>query len=291
MNKRLLALILLSPWVASAEEVTVYFSGEVNFITQDTAGLFAGAGVVPGAKVTGSFVYDTTTSNLSADTATGDVWPYLDFSVDSLPEEFTPIAITARDPLNDDDRWLVNATWDALPGGVIGFEAVGDLGFQTSDSTASGYVGLGLGHETIIVFPPLTGGGIFGGGIVYGFVDTESQFQFGLAGVGPVQFSFDPFVEDLVGNIVEIVMDLNVNNGIMNSLDSKLDTVLQALDDVNEINDVAAINSLNAFINAVEAQRGKKLEEADACSLIEAADSIIVLLGGASTGSTCLSQQ
>ncbi len=46
---------------------------------------------------------------------------------------------------------------------------------------------------------------------------------------------------------------------IENSLVAKLDSALNALDDTNTANDVAACNSLNAFINAVEAQRGNKI--------------------------------
>jgi len=58
------------------------------------------------------------------------------------------------------------------------------------------------------------------------------------------------------------------------SLDAKLDAALNALNDVNENNDVAAINSMRAFINAVEAQRGKKISEEDADTLIADAELI-----------------
>ena len=68
-------------------------------------------------------------------------------------------------------------------------------------------------------------------------------------------------------------------------MDTKLDAVQNALDDVNENNDVAAINALEAFINAVEAfinaveaQSGKKLDPGDAGDLIAAAQGIIDLL-------------
>ncbi len=61
-------------------------------------------------------------------------------------------------------------------------------------------------------------------------------------------------------------------------MDTKLDAVQNALDDVNENNDVAAINALEAFINAVEAQSGKKLDPGDAADLIAAAQGIIDLL-------------
>ena len=73
---------------------------------------------------------------------------------------------------------------------------------------------------------------------------------------------------------------MNLQQGIDNSLDAKLDAALNALDDVNQNNDIAAINSLNALINAVEAQRGNKLTEPQADLLIGDANDIITLLGG-----------
>ena len=50
------------------------------------------------------------------------------------------------------------------------------------------------------------------------------------------------------------------------------------IEDLNENNDVAAVNSLGAFINAVQVQRGNKIPEADADALIAAAQQIIDLL-------------
>jgi hypothetical protein len=81
-----------------------------------------------------------------------------------------------------------------------------------------------------------------------------------------------------VTDLVADVIDLNLQQGLENSLDAKLDSVLSALDDINENNDVAAINSLGAFINAVEAQRGNKISDSDADTLIVAAQQIIDLL-------------
>lgn len=81
-----------------------------------------------------------------------------------------------------------------------------------------------------------------------------------------------------IGQVITEVLSLNLQQGISNSLDSKLDAVIKALDDANENNDVAAVNALNAFINAVEAQRGGKIPEAEADTLIEAAQQIIDLL-------------
>jgi hypothetical protein len=78
--------------------------------------------------------------------------------------------------------------------------------------------------------------------------------------------------------LVDVVIDLNIQQGIANGLDAKLSSALQALQDVNQNNDVAAINSLQAFINAVEAQSGNHIPVEDANALISAAQQIIDLL-------------
>jgi len=79
----------------------------------------------------------------------------------------------------------------------------------------------------------------------------------------------------MLNNLVGLVVTLNIQNGIQNSLDSKLDVALNALDDVNQHNDQAAINSLEAFINHVEAQRGNQISDADADLLISRTQAII----------------
>ena len=62
------------------------------------------------------------------------------------------------------------------------------------------------------------------------------------------------------------------------ALDAKIDAAIQALDDVNQNNDVAAFNMLNALIQNVEAQRGRQLDDAAADQLVAAAQAIIDLL-------------
>jgi len=64
------------------------------------------------------------------------------------------------------------------------------------------------------------------------------------------------------------------------SLNSKLAVALNALEDVRTNNDIAATNALEAFINAVEAQRDKEISSADADELIAAAQAIIAQLEG-----------
>lgn len=83
--------------------------------------------------------------------------------------------------------------------------------------------------------------------------------------------TFDALIEGLIDN----VMALNIQQRISHSLGAKLDAALNALDDINVNNDVAAINALDAFINAVEAQQGRKITEDDATDLIAAAQAII----------------
>ncbi len=90
--------------------------------------------------------------------------------------------------------------------------------------------------------------------------------------------SADPV--DLVVDLIDTVLALNLQQGIANGLDAKLDAVFQALGDLNENNDVAAVNALQAFINAVEAQSGKHIPVEDAIALIAAAQEIIDLLTG-----------
>jgi hypothetical protein len=78
--------------------------------------------------------------------------------------------------------------------------------------------------------------------------------------------------------LIAAVISLNLQQGITNGLDAKLSSALGALDDVNTNNDAAAINTIEAFINAVEAQRGKEISEPDADGLIQAAVNIINML-------------
>jgi len=82
----------------------------------------------------------------------------------------------------------------------------------------------------------------------------------------------------LLNNLIGFIIDLNLNKGISNSLDAKLDSALSALDDANENNDISAVNKMQAFINAVEAQRGNKISDSDANDLIMAAQDIIELI-------------
>jgi len=88
--------------------------------------------------------------------------------------------------------------------------------------------------------------------------------------------SVDPV--SAIENLALTVIAMNLQNGIANSLDSKLDAAINALIDANFNNGGAACNSLAAFISAVEAQRGKKITNTQADQLIASAQQIRGLL-------------
>ena len=101
-----------------------------------------------------------------------------------------------------------------------------------------------------------------------GYVDSEPN-EVVITVLGPVE---------LLDILAQDIIDLELQKGIENSLLAKLDTAIQLLEDDNENNDTAAINLLEAFINTVQAQYDKKIPEANADTLIEAAQEIIDLL-------------
>ncbi|MCI0499580.1 MAG: hypothetical protein L0Y36_07865 [Planctomycetales bacterium] len=87
-----------------------------------------------------------------------------------------------------------------------------------------------------------------------------------------------PTPSELLDDLAQHVADLNLHKGTTNSLNAKLNSAMKALTDTNEHNDAAASHILEAFINEVEAQKGKKIPEQDADDLIDAAQQIIDLL-------------
>ncbi|MCK4614696.1 MAG: right-handed parallel beta-helix repeat-containing protein, partial [Thermoplasmata archaeon] len=87
---------------------------------------------------------------------------------------------------------------------------------------------------------------------------------------------YDPWLSFPVGATTEEVKDaiddIVDHKGTANSLKSKLDTAQKLIDKGNE---KAAINVLEAFINYVEAQKGKKIPESFADELIDWAEALI----------------
>ncbi|NIP93175.1 MAG: hypothetical protein GWO24_06850 [Akkermansiaceae bacterium] len=84
-------------------------------------------------------------------------------------------------------------------------------------------------------------------------------------------FSVQPTVEEVIAALTEIVEEFNLSQGLVNSLNAQLDGVLDALDPDNPAQGETTYERLEAFISAVEAQRGKKLTDEQADALIESA--------------------
>lgn len=83
---------------------------------------------------------------------------------------------------------------------------------------------------------------------------------------------------ELIGNLIDQIQEIDLQQGIEQSLDAKLNAALNTLDDLNTNNDVAAVNTLYVFIDAVEAQRGDKLTNEQADQLTGDAQAIINLI-------------
>jgi parallel beta-helix repeat protein len=81
-------------------------------------------------------------------------------------------------------------------------------------------------------------------------------------------------VQELGNNVVT----LDVDDRIKGSLTAKLGSAERALNRANKNSRTVAVNVLEAFINQVEAQSGKKIPQADAEALIAAAQEIIAVL-------------
>jgi hypothetical protein len=82
--------------------------------------------------------------------------------------------------------------------------------------------------------------------------------------------------DDAIDDLISDIEDMDLPHGTENSLTSKLEAALKSLE--NGQCDTA-INQLEAFINQVEALRGKKLTEEEADALIAAAEAIISMIG------------
>ena len=99
-------------------------------------------------------------------------------------------------------------------------------------------------------------------------------------GVGSYLFVVEvlPVPEVMVENLSVDIAAMNLPASTINSLTTLLDTATKVLKDSNQKNDVAAINALEAFINKLEAQRGKKIPSDVADTLIAKAQEIIAVL-------------
>lgn len=89
-------------------------------------------------------------------------------------------------------------------------------------------------------------------------------------------FMTAPTIQDLIDSVEE----MNLQQGIQNSLDAKLLAAQDTLNATNSGQNATAISKLNALINEVEAQRGNKLTTSQADALHSFATNLIKLIQG-----------
>jgi len=86
----------------------------------------------------------------------------------------------------------------------------------------------------------------------------------------PAEIKPEQTAEEAIGEIQTEIVSMSLKGGTQNALISITDNILKSLENGNER---AAFNQLNAFIHMVEAQSGKKIPAADADLLLGYADS------------------
>jgi glucose/arabinose dehydrogenase len=84
--------------------------------------------------------------------------------------------------------------------------------------------------------------------------------------------------EELLAELIEDVLNTGLPHGTARSLVAKLEAAGKLLEDQRDSNDAGAAGAVNAFRNALEAQRNKKIPEADADAFAAAAEDILLLL-------------
>lgn len=138
----------------------------------------------------------------------------------------------------------------------------------------TGTVPTGVADPSLFVPCAQMPGGAGFGGSCSQFATSQGAFLFQLT-----DFSISPpDVRELLSSLVSSVIGLNLQKGISNSFDAKLTAAMAALDDDNDRNNGAAVNAMQAFINAVEAQRADRLDAAEADTLISQARRIIAVI-------------
>ena len=84
--------------------------------------------------------------------------------------------------------------------------------------------------------------------------------------------------QERLQDLADTIAALNLQQGISNSLQSKLNNALANLLDGNPNNDHAACSQIEAFINQVNAQSGVSIDPSDALNLTGQSQSIIDLV-------------
>lgn len=139
---------------------------------------------------------------------------------------------------------------------VVGFS---DTSQQALDSTALTMPGFA---EFSVAYVEVTGFNEGGGRLVASLIEAE-----------PVLL-----VDAVIVDMLEEIESIELRGGLENALTAKLDNVLGSWSADNADQRKDLVNKIEAFINSVEAQRDKAIDDADADSLTEQAWDLIETL-------------
>jgi hypothetical protein len=115
-------------------------------------------------------------------------------------------------------------------------------------------------------------------------VDVTSSRDFSTRTICANVTSLSPFVvvkgaADQLGDLIRLVRSFNLQRGIENSLDAKVQNAQNALIAARAGNRSSACNSMLAFISEAQAQSGRALTVSQANQLIAAARQVRITLG------------
>jgi len=254
-----------------AAPITFNVDGTVNFVSSELTGSFA-----IGDAFHLEYTFESTTADADASSTAGrynSAITALSVTVGTYSASASSATITVFNDIGfgSGDQYFINVP-SMVGESVKGFPLRSGQNpvLQLRDPTESA-----LASDTLPLVPPDPADFVSGGT----FLALEFEGgEFSSVLIAATVDSIVLQVSDLLESLISDVMNLNITQGIANSIDSKINTALQALDDINQNNDAAAINALQAFINAVQAQRGNHISEADADVLIADAQAIIDLL-------------
>ncbi len=275
-----LAFLLLSPLTASAQEITFNFTAVITRVFDSlSSGPFA-----LGQTVSGSYTFDSAAGDQDPSPVVGLYRNVIRFEFSVPAANYHAIGVAGSSPgfievLNNEDgvrdRYVVSVEnpGQNVTGPDVAGHTLNHISIVLRDRTT-----VAVSSDALPLVPPELAAFAFGIEVGLGF--NGPNVTGAPVSAELTSLTLSSTASDLLDDLVQRVISLNVQNGISNSLDAKLDSVMNALDDSNEKNDVAAQNAMYAFMTAVEAQRGKKLTDAQATQLIEVAQAIVAALGG-----------
>ena len=107
------------------------------------------------------------------------------------------------------------------------------------------------------------------------YIDVNNNTIYGITQNFSIFALLTENIQYSIDGLIKLTENMNIRNGISNSLDSKLDNAKKSLSSLNSGKRSDAINHLEAFIKEVRAQIGKSISNDDSIKLIDFTEKII----------------